>query len=157
MTERSVQHANFTIERTFDVSPERVFHAWSDEGARIRWFTEGEGFKRAEYIHNFRVGGRESSTFKIEIMGKLSQFRNDTTYFDIVDNTRIVFAYSMARDGVVFSVSLATVELHADGKGTRLVFTEQAAFFDDADGPQMREQGWSSLLNSFGKEIARAA
>ena len=77
--------------------------------------------------------------------------------FDIVENERIVFAYSMARDGVVFSVSLATVELHAEGNSTRLVFTEQAAFFENSDGPQMRQQGWTTLLNSFGKEVARAA
>ena len=153
----AVQHSQFSIERTFDAAPERVFAAWSEEGARIRWFVEGEGFRRGAYIHDFRVGGRESSEFGAEVMGKPSKFRNETTYFDIVDIDRIVFAYSMSRDGVVFSVSLATVELRAEGKGTRLVFTEQAAFFEGADGPKMREQGWTSLLASLAKETARAA
>jgi hypothetical protein len=53
------------------------------------------------------------------------------------------------------SASQSTFELQADGTGTRLVFTEQAAFFAHADGPQMREQGWRSLLKHLARELAR--
>lgn len=157
MSASPVQHGQFTIERTFEASPEQVFRAWSDEEARVRWFVEGDGFRRGEYRHAFRVGGQESSGFSADVMGKVSCFRNDTAYFDIVANARVVFAYSMSRDGVCFSVSLATVEIRPEDKGARLIFTEQAAFFDGADGPEMRQQGWRTLLNSLAKEIARAA
>ena len=30
MRERSVEHATFVVERTYDASPDRVFAAWSD-------------------------------------------------------------------------------------------------------------------------------
>ena len=30
MTERSVTHATFVIERTYDATPARVFAAWAD-------------------------------------------------------------------------------------------------------------------------------
>jgi hypothetical protein len=43
-----------------------------------------------------------------------------------------------------------------DGEGTRLAFTEQAAFFDEADGPAVRERGWSALLESLGAEVRRS-
>jgi len=36
-----------------------------------------------------------------------------------------------------FFVFSATVELLAAGKGTDLIFTEQGAFFEGADGPKM--------------------
>jgi uncharacterized protein YndB with AHSA1/START domain len=32
MTPRSTEHATFTIERTYDAAPERVFAAWADPG-----------------------------------------------------------------------------------------------------------------------------
>ncbi len=32
MTERSIVHATFTLERTYPVPVQRVFHAWADPG-----------------------------------------------------------------------------------------------------------------------------
>lgn len=55
-----------------------------------------------------------------------------------------------------FSASLATVELLPDGTGTRLIFTEQGAFFDGVDQVADREEGWSGLLDALGKELADA-
>jgi uncharacterized protein YndB with AHSA1/START domain len=53
------------------------------------------------------------------------------------------------------SASLATVELSPSANGgTRLVFTEQAAFFDRSDGPQLREAGWRGLLANVEKVLA---
>jgi len=53
----------------------------------------------------------------------------------------------MAVDGKNISASLGTVELEAAGAGTRLVYTEQGAFFEGANGPSSRKQGWSELLD----------
>ena len=53
-----------------------------------------------------------------------------------------------------FSASLATFEfLPVDG-GTDLVFTEQGAYFEGADGPKMREEGWAQLLGNLARELA---
>jgi hypothetical protein len=52
------------------------------------------------------------------------------------------------------SSSLITYELFANGKGTDLIFTEQAAFFEGADGPKIREEGWSKLLDWLGNYLA---
>jgi uncharacterized protein YndB with AHSA1/START domain len=67
-------------------------------------------------------------------------------YLDIVPDRRIVIAYTMAIDGTNISASLGTVEFEAVGGGTRLIYTEQGAFFDGADGPSSRQQGWHGLL-----------
>jgi uncharacterized protein YndB with AHSA1/START domain len=64
-----------------------------------------------------------------------------------VPERRIVFAYTVAVEEHRISASLVTVEfLGAKGGGTILIFTEQAAFFEGADGPEMREQGWRTTL-----------
>ena len=70
-------------------------------------------------------------------------------FHDIVDGERIVFAYDLLIDGRLVSVSLTTVELHADGAGTRLVFSEHGAFFDALDDPAGREHGTGLLLDAL--------
>lgn len=152
MTERSVAHTTFTIERVYDASPKRVFAAWAEPEAKRRWFVAGEGWELSTYDHDFRVGGREQGRFRRQ---GGPTYRNDTVYLDIVPDHRIVFAYSMAREETSISASLATVELSPHGPGTKLVFTEQGAFLDGGDQPEYREQGWGSLLDSLGKELRR--
>lgn len=56
-------------------------------------------------------------------------------------------------DGKPFSASLATIELLPAGSGTDLVFTHQGAYFEGADGSEMRKGGWDSLLNKLVKEL----
>ena len=51
------------------------------------------------------------------------------------------------------SASLATVELAPAGSGTRLAFTEQAAFLDGYDDSGGRERGTRLLLEQLGKEL----
>jgi uncharacterized protein YndB with AHSA1/START domain len=80
---------------------------------------------------------------------------NDTAYLDIVPNQRIVFAYTMRIGEERISSSLATVELTAEGKGTRLIYTEQGAFFDEPGQEEGRQKGCDGLLNALGAELER--
>lgn len=153
--EHSVAHARFTLQRVYPASPERVFRAWADPASKNRWFVESEGWEITEYSHDFRVGGREHGRFAQKQGDPV--YSNETVYFDIVPQHRIVLAYAMARDGTTISASLLTVELRAEGEGTRLILTEQGAFLDGHDASPMREQGWGELLTGLGNEIARAA
>jgi uncharacterized protein YndB with AHSA1/START domain len=156
---RSVVHSTFSIERTYAASPARVFAAFADPAAKRRWFAEGERFELREHTLDFRVGGRETTVSRFEGTPPpghdSTEMRNDTVYQDIVPDRRIVLAYTMAIGGRRFSASQATFELLAEGAGTRFVFTEQAAFFEGADGPELREQGWRALLESLARELAR--
>ncbi len=152
MSQQSVVHSTITIERSYPAKPERVFAAWADPKLKRRWFAEGEGFEAQSFEMDFRVGGREHARFAPK--GDNS-FSNDTVYQDIVPGQRIVFAYTMSAGERRFSASLATVELRPDGAGTKLLFTEQSAFFADADGPQRREQGWRQLLARLAEELER--
>ena len=150
MTERSVSHATFAVERVYDSPPASVFGAWADHAAKTRWFGSSEG--SGEHQLDFRVGGRElnrgagpgGETFTFEGL-----------YHDIVPDERIVYAYDMHMGEVRISVSLATVELKPDGKGTRLTYTEQGAFLDGHDIPERRKQGMGTLLDALGEALGR--
>ena len=144
MIDRSVEHATFVVERVYDVSPDRVFAAWSDPPAKARWFDGSEG----EFELDFRVGGWERGR------GALPDGREyafDALYRDIVPDRRIVYTYDMRVDGIRISVSVATAEFEPEGDGTRLVFTEQGAFLDGHEIPAQREQGMGSLLDALGQ------
>lgn len=71
---------------------------------------------------------------------------NDTRYLDIIAARRIIFASTMTLDKRGTSASLVTAEFSPSAEGTDLILTHQGAFFEGADGPEMREAGWRSLL-----------
>jgi uncharacterized protein YndB with AHSA1/START domain len=146
MTERSVTHATFVVERTYDAAPARVFAAWADPAAKSRWFG-GDEFEL-----DFRVGGRELNRGAME-SGQAYSF--EARYQDIVPDQRIVYTYEMQLHGARISVSLGTVQLEPAGDGTRLTYTEQGAYLDGLDTPEQREQGTGALLDALGAELRR--
>ena len=143
-------HATFTLERTYDAPPPKVFKAFADPAIKRRWFVEGDGWDIEEFAGEFKVGGNERSRFRLK-GGK--PVRNDTTYHDIVPNERIIFAYTMTVGENRISASLATCEFKPSGSGTRFVFTEQGAFLDGFDSVSSREGGWKGLLDALGRAV----
>jgi uncharacterized protein YndB with AHSA1/START domain len=150
MSNRSATHSTFMIERNYDASPARVFAAWADANAKGRWFGPG---REQEHELDFREGGREH--FEAAVGGAVYSY--DALYEDIVRDERIVDTYNMHRDGVRMSVSVATVELLADGVGTHLRYTEQGVYLDGEDKPELREHGTNELLDKLGEALAHGA
>lgn len=154
MNQSSVEHSTFTIEREYPHLPAKVFQAFADPVKKRRWFAEGEGFIVDSFEMDFTVGGKETCCFRVQggpVAGQVC--RNDTWYIDIVPNQRIVTAYSMMLGENRISSSLTTVELVAVGEKTLLKFTEQGAFYDGADGAEMRKQGWEFLLQRLAQDL----
>jgi len=147
----SVTHADFTIERRYDCAPRQTFSAFSDPELKRQWFANPGNWPDAEWELDFRVGGAEVSSGGAP-GGRHNAFRS--RFHDIVENERIVFAYDLLHDHRLISVSLTTIEFFADGDGTRLVFTEQGAFFDAPDDPAKREHGTGKLLDTLARFLA---
>jgi uncharacterized protein YndB with AHSA1/START domain len=152
MTERSVTHATFVIERDYDAAPARVFAAWADPVAKARWFQGPEDWGPDEHALDFRVGGRETSRGGPS-GGPVHIY--EARYMEIVPDERIIFAYDLHLDERRISVSLATVELKPNGAGTRLIYTEQGAFLDGWDEVGLREEGTGELLDALQQYLQR--
>src|SRR3984957_7131252 len=126
MTETSVTHSSFVIERTYAAEPARVFAAFADEAAKSAWAFEPElNPARDNREFDFRVGGRER--FAATVPGGPT-FRYDALYYDIVADERIVYCYEMYANDERLSVSVATIELTKDDAGTTLIYTEHGAY-----------------------------
>ena len=143
-------HKSFTIERVYPTTAARVFAAFTDPVKKRRWFAEGEGFVVDSYSLDFKVGGFERSRFRY---GDGPPMTNDCVYLDIIDQERLVFAYSMTIGGAPLSASLSTIELEATKGGTRLRFTEHTAFLDGNDGSESRREGSIGLLEALAREL----
>ena len=157
MKERSVIHSTFVIERNYPTTPERVFAGFSDPAKKRAWFAEGGSHDVEEFEMDFRVGGNEHARYRFKAGTPLAgaALTSDTSYQDIVPNRRVVMASTMSVGDMRISASLATIELLPAEKGTDLVLTHQGAFFEGADGPQMREEGWRKLLEQLARELTR--
>jgi uncharacterized protein YndB with AHSA1/START domain len=155
MQERSVIHSTFVIERNYPASPERVFNAFSNPASKRRWFIESANHTVEQYDLDFRVGGKESACVRFKPGSPLEGVTctNDTFHLDIVPNRRVVIVSSMYIGDKRISASLSTIELLPAGTGTDLVFTHQGAFFEGADGPAMRQEGWRKLFERLYAEL----
>ncbi|NIK71316.1 MULTISPECIES: SRPBCC family protein [unclassified Paenibacillus] len=141
MSERFVKHATFVVERTYKTNAERVFEAFADPEVKGKWFSKPDQFE-------FRVGGREYSSGGPP-EGPVFTF--DAVYQEIVAAERIVYTYTLDMNDTRMSVSTTTIELFPVDGGTKLVFTEQGAFFDGHDTPEIREHGTGEMLDALGK------
>nr|WP_315597991.1 SRPBCC family protein [uncultured Cupriavidus sp.] len=150
---RSVAHGTFSIERTYDASPELVFRALSDPAAKAQWFHGGNGYQLVSRSMDVRPGGREHLQGKWD-NGLMSTF--DAVYFDVIPNERLVYSYEMHMGERKISVSLAIFELKAVGQGTRLSLTEHGAFLDGYDDAGSREHGSGLLLDAIGAWLEEA-
>jgi uncharacterized protein YndB with AHSA1/START domain len=154
--EHSVTLNTFVIERNYPAAPAWVFAAFADPAKKRRWFVEGDHHAVESYEMDFRVGGREQASMRLHENTPLkgAAWTNETIYQDIVTDRRIVFASRMTIAERCISAALGTVESQASGGGTKMIFTHQAAFFEGADGPEMREAGWHTLLAKLEVELA---
>lgn len=149
----SLCHATFCVERVYDAAPTRVFHAFTDPEARMRWFFQVHEWTLHEHSGGeLGIGLKESSRFSPP--GADVVITNDSIYLDVVPNERVIFAYAMTLGGAPLSSSLSTVEFRPEGKGARILFTEQGVYLDgNVDG---RIEGTEGLMVRLGEEIERA-
>jgi uncharacterized protein YndB with AHSA1/START domain len=145
MTDRSIAHGSFTIERTYKHPVSKVFSAWSIPANKSQWFGMPDPDK-PPYTFEFKEGGREYSADK---MGN-DEYIFDLVYADIVPDNRIIYTYQMHMNGKRISVSLATIEFFPTDGGTRMVLREDGAFLDGLDKSADRESGTNYLVDQIG-------
>ena len=157
MEKESVVHSSFTLERSFACGPEKVFAALAEPEKKRRWFSDSPNHEVVEFVMDFREGGAEKMKYRFN---KETRFPgvilvNAGRYEDIVEGRRVVQSSTMTIAGRKISVSLVTYDLLPAGEGTVLRLTFQGAFFEGADGPEIRKAGWEFLVERLGEEVAR--
>jgi uncharacterized protein YndB with AHSA1/START domain len=157
VTQQSVIHDTFAIERTYPVVVSRVFAAFASKEAKDVWGDTGDltepGADAADSEFDFRAGGHERFGFGYQ--GVTYQY--DARYYDIAAGQRIIYSYEMYADGTRISVSVATIEFRATPDGTTLTWTEQGAYldgFDGAEAPRLRQGGTAEMLDGLAKYLA---
>lgn len=144
-------HATFTVERSFSKPSIEVFRALSEPTKIQKWMGSGENSELTDFRCDFREGGTQFLRYE---MGPKSPIpgvviTNEGLFQSIIPGERIITASTMKRDGTIFSSSLVTFELIADGQNTDLIITHQGAFFEGSDGPEMRRHGWNVLADKL--------
>ena len=146
MNDHSVAHSTFSLERTYQAAPARVFAAWAEPDAKGKWFAGPDSQHRLD----FRVGGHEVARGAND-NGDVLTF--ESTYHEIVPQARIVYSSTLSVRDKVATVSITTVEMAPSGDGTRLLLTEQGTYLDGLEDPVWREQGTSQQLDALDTEL----
>lgn len=149
-------HDTFVLQRTYPRTVDKVFAALSEADKKRRWFAAPSG--DGQFEMDFQVGGQERN---VSVMGKDTPFPGTrlsslSVYQDIVPGQRIVLVQTMSLGANRISSALITFEVAPAGARTTLTLTHQAAFYEHADGPKMRLEGWTALLERFTAELEAA-
>lgn len=143
-------HDTLVLERIYPASPARVFAAWENPEARLRWAVpKGEALAFDET--DFRVGGRDIS--RCGAPGDL-RFRIETLYEAIVPERRIVFSERCSDGSTLLSVYLVTVEIEQCGAGSRLKLTNQIVALDGGGMIAGSKAGWNAALDSLAEDLS---
>ena len=140
-----VTHSTFTLERRYPASVERVFDAWASPEARKRWMAQG-----AEHSQNFVVGGLE--TVK-GFDGQGRPLTYEAQYAEIVANERILTTSTLRTGERLSTVSVTSVEFHAEDDGTLLVLTEHGMYLAGQEQPAWRQHGTGQQLDTLAAEF----
>lgn len=146
---KAVTHTSFSLSRQLSAPPALVFPAFADPDLKRRWFAEGEQHEVEEFSVDLREGAVERLRYRFREGTQFAglHIANTDTVMSLVQDQHIVWASKMAFGDAVISAALVTAELQPVDIGTELVLTFQGAFFEGADGPEIREVGWQVQLD----------
>lgn len=154
MIEVSTSHQTVVVKRTYPVTAKRVFSAWRNAAALVRWYVPGDSTWSSRILdHDFRVGGRKHIAF-----GPRGgpEYLEDCRYEDIVDDRRICFSMTIATGTTRITTSMVTVELRSRNNATTdLTVTDQLVILDGGDTSAERERGWGETLDKLTSELER--
>jgi uncharacterized protein YndB with AHSA1/START domain len=128
------------LHRVLRAPPERVWRAFSDPVALVRWIPP-YGFLGTVHAMDFRVGGSNRMSFTNFSGGGSHSF--GAKYLEIVENERLVYTDDFD-DPALAGTMVQTITLRKVTCGTELRI-EQAGI-PDAIPPEMCHLGWQESL-----------
>lgn len=149
-TQTRALHRKIVMERIYNTSPARVFEAWRDVDARLRWSRPSPDADVAYDQTEFKVGGLD--IMRCGAKGDM-RFLAHVRYLEIINDARIVMAESVAEDGKIRAASLITIELESAGRATKQTVTMQVSALDGPDMLDGYNVGWTAALDNIAKEF----
>ena len=144
MSDPTTVHDTFVLERRYPLPPSEVFAALADPDLKRRWFAEGD-HPAESFEMDFRVGADTPFPGTAIV--------TEGRYEEITPGRRVVVSSTMSLGDRRISTTLVTYELVESGGGTDLILTHQAAFYEGADGPEMRKDGWEKMLAGLDRQL----
>jgi len=131
---------SLTLARSYPVSPEKVWRAWTDPEAVKKWWGPGSNEPVSLAQLDVRVGGR----FRIVFGGPDGQAHECAgVYREVVPNRKLVFTWTWP-NSTPERESLVTIIFRAVDGGTQLDFLHEQ-LFDEAVRDN-HKRGWSELF-----------
>lgn len=133
------QDAALRLTRVYPVAAEKVWRAWTDPQALIRWFGPADTESITQVQLDVRVGGTYSIRFRTE---DGEEHGVAGVYQEVEWNRKLVFSW--AWQSTPERVSRVTVQLRPVQGGTELDFRHDRFFNDQARVNHAR--GWSGTF-----------
>ncbi len=137
------ESTRLSLTRHYPVTPDKIWHAWTDPQALRHWFGSGQPGSVTTAEFDLQVGGR----FRIAFTGNKGESNECAgVYQEVQPFSRLAFSFFWK--STPERVSRVTMVLTPDGKGTTLDFVHDR-FFD----PQARDNhlgGWTQMLGQLG-------
>ncbi|MEW6582436.1 MAG: SRPBCC domain-containing protein [Actinomycetota bacterium] len=136
------------LERLLPAPPERVFEAWVTPALLTRWWAAAPGWRGVGAEVDLRPGGRYRLAMKDPQDGRVHAVTGE--YLVVDRPRRLVFTWAWEGDPPEMEGSaetVVTVELHAEGDGTRLVLVHRGFAHDGVR--DLHVSGWTGCLQSF--------
>jgi uncharacterized protein YndB with AHSA1/START domain len=137
------------LERRFDATPEEVFRAWTTREAMQEWYRDGDGWRVAVTHLDVRVGG----SYRVEF-GPIGAepYVEHGEYLVVDPPHRLVMSETLSGVEAPWSDTRVTVELTADGAGTRCVLTHER--FPSPHHRDLASMGWPGFLDRIAALVA---
>jgi uncharacterized protein YndB with AHSA1/START domain len=127
------------ISRHYAVAPEKVWRAWTEPQALMRWFGPAQTQEVTAAEIDLQVGGRWRIAFRT---GDGQQHAVSGVYQEVELHRRLVFSW--AWQSTPDRVSLVSVSLRPDQGGCTLDFLHERFF--DVQARNNHERGWTGTF-----------
>ncbi len=150
MSTQTIDHQTLELRRTFPVSRERLFAAWTDPEEFRQWFGP-DSCRVLDVSMDVRVGGRYVVTIAgegDEVMKNAGEFR------EVNPPSRLVYTWGWANDPDWDGVdSIVTVDFIEQPGGAEVRVSHQR--FPSAESRGRHEYGWTGALENLAAYVAR--
>jgi len=150
MNEKTAQKTSLEIIRFINVSPARVYEAWTDPAQLREWFGP-ENVRTRNLTADVRVDGKYRWDLTSPEGEDMSAFGE---YKELVQGKKIVFTWQWDDDEAWENrSSVVTIELFERRGGTELRFRHEQ--LPSEESRDRHNEGWNSLLDGLEQFISR--